>query len=128
MYDYDGLPGSGKCWYGKERRNCRSDQMYMAKCNSDVRQKFSFLKVSNGEALIRVGNGKNLCFERDDREIFLRTCDSGNERQRWFSPVGSFDGPRFELSQRRLSSYCMTQDHHPKPGEISSLVPLALCY
>ena len=109
MWNYDGLPGSGKCWYGKERRSCRNDQLYIARCSNEKKQKFRFLEVSGKEVLIQIGNDKNLCLQRYNREIFLKTCDSGNEHQRWFAPAGSFDGPRFELSQRRASSLCVTQ-------------------
>ena len=112
---------NGKCWYGRKSKTCRNDQVYIAKCNQYKGQRFMFVKVSGNEVLIKVGDGRNLCFERYSREIFLRTCDSSKERQRWFAPKGSFDGPRFEVSQHSLSNQCMTQDHHPKAGEVVEL-------
>ena len=111
MYNYDGLPGDGKCWYGLDRRSCQSDQLYIAKCSSSRRQRFDIIKLSSGEVQIRLGHGENKCFERDGRKIKLRGCSSSNSKQRWSIPNGSIDGKRFELSQQSVSSQCVTQDH-----------------
>lgn len=111
MYDYDGLPGDGKCWYGLDRRSCKSDQLYMAKCSGSSRQKFDIIEQSNGEVQIRLGNGKNKCLERDGRKIELHGCSSSNSKQLFYIPNGSLGGRRFELSQRSYSSQCVTQDH-----------------
>ena len=121
MYDYDGLPGDGKCWYGRLRTKCRSDQVYMAKCDTkEKRQQFRFVHLDNEQVQIKLGDG-NLCFERQSSQIFLEKCDSDNKYQTWFAPNGSFDGRRFEVSQKSRSGSCMTQDHHPKPGEVVEL-------
>lgn len=110
MHHYDGLPGDGGCWYGRERKDCRDDQLYISKCSGDSRQKFDILKLSGGEFQIRLGD-ENLCFERKKREIYLRGCNSGKATQRWYAPNGSIDGKRFEISQKDYSSQCLTQDH-----------------
>ena len=114
MHHYDGLPGNGKCWYGQKTKFCRNDQLYMAKCSNDKRQKFQLINLSNGEVQFKIGNGENLCFERVGRQIFLRGCSSSNKQQRFYAPNGSFDGFRFEVSQRSYPSQCMTQDHVSK--------------
>jgi hypothetical protein len=111
MYEYSGLPGNGKCWYGRQRKSCRNDQVYIAKCSNSERQKFRFVKLSNNEVQIKLGDNSNRCFERDGRKIFVRRCNSSKSLQRWYAPNGSFDGRRFEVSQRGYSSQCMTQDH-----------------
>lgn len=122
MYKYKGLPGNGLCWYANTKRlRCRNDQLYIAKCSNHINQKFKFIKLSNNEVQITLANGEDLCFQRSDRQIYLRPCNAKEERQRWFSPKGSFDGPRFELSQRSFSSQCITQNHHPKAGEVVEL-------
>lgn len=120
--DYDGFPGSGTCWYGlDDARPCRSDQMYVARCGSDYRQAIIFEVLDDGEVLIKLGNGENKCWERNRREIFLRTCDQNNSLQRWFAPNGSFSGSRFELSQRGYERQCVSTAHHPKAGEVVEL-------
>jgi len=99
QYRYDGLPGDGKCWYGRKRSSCRDDQIYIAKCSGDPDQKFQFLKHSGGEVQIKVAS-KNLCFESVGNSVYLRSCDSNEKAQRWYAPNGDIDGRRFELSQR----------------------------
>jgi len=77
--------------------------------------------LPNDEVLIQLANGDNECWERSGRRIFVEQCDSGNSRQRWFAPNGSFDGRRFEISQRGFTSQCVTNDHHPKTAEVVEL-------
>lgn len=77
---------------------------------------------SEGEVLIKLGNGSNRCFERYRREIFLNTCDETNAYQKFFALNGSFDGSRFEMSQKGFTSQCVTTAHHPKAGKYQLLI------
>ena len=117
MFDYDGYPGPGKCWYGLDAMECNPEESYIAKCGNEIRQRFLFVKVNDEEVLIKLGNGDNTCWERNGRAIFLRDCDSSNSLQRWFAPNGSFDGERFEISQKGYERQCVSTAHHPKAGE-----------
>ena len=86
---------------------------------------FTFVNVTDSEstveeALIMTGDGER-CFQRKEREISLQKCDSNNQLQRWFALNGSLDGKKFELSQLGYTSQCITNDHHPKSGEIVEL-------
>ena len=128
MYDYDGLPGDGKCWYARERTHCQPDQIYISKCSEDARQNFRFVKIAANLVQFKVADERNLCFESGPnprqggaKQIFLRTCNVNNPNQQWFAPNGSFDGYRWEASQYVNPSLCMTNDHHPKPGEVIEL-------
>jgi hypothetical protein len=117
MHRYEGPRGDGYCWYGKERRRCRSEQVYIDRCSDSSRQRFRFLMYSNGEVQIKVAD-ENKCFERvGDDEIYLRPCDSNQSLQRWYAPNGDFNGRRVELSQRsRVSPH-----HERKHGTFISL-------
>ncbi|CAB9509454.1 expressed unknown protein [Seminavis robusta] len=118
VFDYKGLPGDGRCWYGRQRRACRPDQVYVTKCKDEYRQYFRFVKLGSNLVQIKLGDGRNLCFQRVSTQIFLRTCDEKNKYQQWYAPNGSFDGSKFELSQHSNPRQCMTQAHHPKAGEV----------
>ena len=118
FYFFYSTAGTGSCWYGLEKNDCNPEEVYIAKCNNDPRQRFTFLNVGNEEVLIKLGNGENRCFQRQRRAIVLDQCDENNSLQRFFAPNGSFDGIRFELSQRGFSSQCVSTAHHPKPGEV----------
>lgn len=120
-YDYDGYPGTGKCWYGTESRDCSVDQIHISKCEDDKRQRFVFVELSDEEILIKLGNDANSCLERDGRSIFIRTCDASNYLQRWYAPNGSFNGDKFEISQKKKSAQCVSTIHHPKAGEVVDL-------
>jgi hypothetical protein len=99
MYRYDGPQGDGYCWYGKERRRCRDEQLYIDRCRDSSRQQFRFVQYSNGEVQIRAAD-ENRCLEMVGDELYMRGCDERNSMQRWFSPNGDFNGRRFELSHR----------------------------
>ena len=116
-FDYDGYP----CWYGRDSTDCNSNEMYMTRCRDEPNQRFTFIEAGNNEVVIRLGNGENRCWERYRRRIFLRPCDTGNPLQRWYAPNGDFNGPRFEMSQRGFDSQCVSNDHHPKEGEVVEL-------
>ena len=116
-FDYDGYPGTGQCWYGTDSRPCSQDQIHLSKCSNDNRQRFLFVELAGDEILIKLGNGQNQCLQRFKREIFIRTCDANNSMQRWYAPNGSFDGRRFEISQKDFSTQCVTNAHHPKAGK-----------
>jgi len=125
MYDYDGYPGTGLCWIGDEQVDCIKEEVYMAKCIEEPRQWFTFVDVAvvsknldpgKREVLIRTADGR--CFERDQRKVYLERCDASNALQRWFALNGDLDGEKFELSQVDFTHQCVTNDHHPKSGEV----------
>ncbi|CAB9509452.1 expressed unknown protein [Seminavis robusta] len=132
MYDYQGYPGTGLCWVGDDAVNCDQDQVYVGKCIQDERMWFTFVNVSDApveiskqpsfidERLIMTGDNER-CLTRYDREIWLESCDPDNFRQRWIALNGNFDGEEFEISQRGFTHQCVTNDHHPKSGEVVEL-------
>lgn len=77
---------------------------------------FDFVPVSSDEVLIQA-YGEDRCLSRLRRNITMQPCNATNPRQHWFAPGGGFNEPKFELSQNLLPKYCVSQDHHPKPGE-----------
>jgi hypothetical protein len=115
-YRYNGNRDDGYCWYGKERRRCRDEQIYIDKCRDSSRQQFRFLQYPNGEVQIRAAD-ENRCLEMVGDEIYLRGCDENESNQRWFAPNGDFNGRRFELSQR-------SKVRVHKKGQIRFVVPL----
>ena len=122
MFDYDGYPGTGRCWYGTEIRPCNPDQVYVAKCGTDPRQRFDLeLLPPNDENeelfMIRIPS-KGSCLELDDRAVFIRPCNPLNYLQHWKTINGNLSGRRFEMVPVSRTSHCITQAHHPKPGEV----------
>jgi len=126
---YEGVDKKERCWYGLDLEKCQEDQLYIATCSSsDIRQGFVFLPTTisgNAEILIQVaappsdGMYVNQCLQRDGTQIYLQTCDETIAEQRFFAPNGSFaDGDKFELSQIGRESQCVSNDHHPKAGEV----------
>ena len=91
------------------------NKIYISECGANS-QRFDFVPVDNDEILIRL-HGKNLCFERVNKDIYMHPCDAGNTRQQWYAKNGDFGGNRFEISQYGFSDYCITQRHHPKDDE-----------
>jgi len=121
-----------KCWYGDKLEKCQEDQLYMATCSgADIRQGFVFLPTTISgemEVLIQVAATPddwfyaNQCLEREEREIWLKTCDETNPLQRFIAMNGSFaDGDKFELSQKKFTQQCVANDHHPKATEVLEL-------
>jgi hypothetical protein len=130
-----------KCWYGNVTQECRSDQVYVARCSgadlTPQQQAFRFVPISGSmvdtEVLIQVANiNDQRCFERLKRQIYLTPCNASNPLQRWFASNGtSFfsSDNKFEISQLGFTRQCMSSDHHPKPGEISlPRAPLEECF
>ena len=113
MRDYNGKPGTGKCWYGLDVLPCNPDHVYTATCNDDDRQEWVFEYVNDSEALIKVP-GEDRCMMRSGVNIVLRPCNSGNHLQRFFAIRGGFEEYRFEISQKTATRYCLNQAHHPK--------------
>ena len=89
---------------------CNSTEMYVDKCSDRddpvAEQLWDFVPVSSDEVLIQAYD-EDRCFERLKRNITLETCNATNARQRWFAVRGGFNEPRFELSQRPISKYCV---------------------
>ena len=125
MWDYDGFPGTGKCWYGLETLPCNPEEVYIAKCNTDPRQRFNLLVLPPGASneetfLIQVPN-RGSCLEMKGNSIFLRPCDLQSPLQQWKAINGSLTGRRFEVVPSTRPTHCVTQAHHPKPGEVVEL-------
>lgn len=123
MHDYDGLPGTGKCWYEQETRPCNPEELYMAKCNRDSRQKLDLVMISppddNNEIFMIKAPGRAQCLElQDDRSILLRECDAQSHLQHWKTTNGSLGSIRFEIVPFSLPNHCVTQNHQPKAGEV----------
>ena len=118
--DYEGSPVTGKCWYGDFSLPCNASETYVSRCSDpsdpDPKQLFDFVPVSHDEVLIQAHN-EDRCFHRVQRNVTLETCDATSHRQRWIAARGGFNEQRFELSQKRVSKWCLNQDHHPKYGE-----------
>jgi hypothetical protein len=56
----------------------------------------------------------NFCMSLESNKIYMRTCNSSDKRQRF---IGSFDSSKFEIYPVSNLTGCLTQQHHPKPGE-----------
>lgn len=104
-------------WCMECRGSCdEGDKTYISKCGRSKSERYDFVFVKGDYALIQV-NGKNLCFERKSKSIYLRKCDKNKNDQLWFAKKGDFGGDRFEISPRGLTDFCVTQRHHPKEDE-----------
>ena len=124
MYNFDGYPGTGLCWAGEKDEKCDQDQVYVGKCIDDEQMWFTFANATDSgnnvtEKLIMTGDGR--CFQRKEREITLEKCNPNNAQQRWFALNGDFNGEKFEISQLGYTDQCVTNDHHPKSGEVVEL-------
>lgn len=119
------------CWYQNViDEPCKPNQVYVVECIEDPNQWFTFVELGNSsgvdEILIQTGNGGSHCFERWRHQIYLEPCNQTNPLQRFFARKGSFDGPKFELSQLGFESNCVTNAHHPKAGEVFRFYPCGL--
>ena len=108
MYDYRGQPGTGRCWYGDKSGPCTRDELFIARCNDDKRQRFSIIFIDDNEVMFKVSRD-NRCFQRNGQKIQLRECDPSNDLQRWYAQRGRFFQRRFEISNVALPDYCATQ-------------------
>jgi hypothetical protein len=91
------------------------DKIYVYEC-SEISQTFDFVYVNSVEVLIKL-YGTELCLERNNKDIFIKTCNEDNSKHKWFAKVGAFRQNRFEISQKKFTRFCITQRHHPKEGE-----------
>lgn len=115
------------CWFGEDEIDCRSDQVYISLCGargfSPQQQAFLFVPISgsNDESLIQVADVRDQrCWERSKREIYLSACNASNPLQRWWANNGTdffASDNKFEISQVNFTKQCVSNDHHPKPGE-----------
>ena len=92
---------------------CNNEELYVAACDPedpiDERQLFDFIPVSGDEVLIQAYEDDSRCMERSGRNITLEECNSTITQQRFFAVRGGFNSDRFELSQKRVSEYCVNQ-------------------
>lgn len=115
--NYLGLKSFGLCWYGRRPGLCWPDAVYIARCHiEDTRQMWTFVELRDGEFQIKAPT-THTCLERvSNNDVRLRICNSSNEKQRF---RGSTNSRKFSLSQ---GGRCLGQKHHPKNGEVSSIV------
>jgi hypothetical protein len=121
-HDYEGSSQTGGlCWYGEDALPCDPDWIYLSECSPEhepaANQLFDFIPVSSDEVLIQE-YGQDRCMERSRRNITLESCNATNDNQRWYAVRGGFNERRFEISQKRISDYCVNNQHHPKPAEV----------
>lgn len=96
---------------------CHLDEkIYIEECDSMGVQWFDFVYINSVEVLIQL-HGTNKCLQRENKDIFVKSCDENVELQQWMAKRGDFDEYRFEISQNSLSNFCITQRHHPKWDE-----------
>lgn len=128
--DFEGYPGNGKCWKGNVTIPCKSEHFYLAECGrvDYEQQAWRFLPIGDeqGQVLIQSADPRDeRCWERSRLNIILMECDINNGFQRWFANNGtSFFDPnnnKFEISLNSKDSHCVSNDHHPKPGELVEL-------
>lgn len=111
---------SGTCWAGLDRQSCKYNAVYVTRCGNR-NQNFQYQYVGN-EVMIKV-SGQDKCLTRSGIHIDLRSCNSGNNMQKFYAPRGDLNGYRFELSQKSAPRYCLNQDHHPKNAEYVQMFP-----
>jgi hypothetical protein len=121
--DYNGFPGTGKCWHGLVTEPCHKDMVYVSRCEDDERQLMSILPMPGGTQYQIALFEKNLCLERVEYSLFLQECNYMNPLQRFWLPRGALFQKRFEISPITLANHCITQAHHPKSGEVVELQP-----
>jgi len=119
--NYKGFPGTGKCWHGVKTQECDQEMIYISRCDSDKRQMMSIYPIAGGTQYQIGTYGDNMCLERVDFSLVLRECELMNPMQRFWMPRGAPYQKHFELSPITLASYCVTQSHHPKFGEVVEL-------
>ena len=104
-------------WCMRCRSNgCQQNEKLFIYTCSDNSQSLEFVPVEGNYVLIKLKN-QNLCFQRNNKDIYMKGCNDSNPNQLWFPKVGSFDGDSFEISPKDASNLCITQRHHPKAGE-----------
>lgn len=96
------------CWHGLTRIVCVSTETYVTRCRNNDRQQWQFEYVNNDEALIRAA-GTNRCLERSGWDINLVQCDASNSRQHFYAVRGGFNQDRFEIGQKSMRDFCMSQ-------------------
>ena len=107
--NYNGFPGTGKCWHGLHTEPCHDDMLYVARCDTDKRQQFSVLPMPGGTQYQISVYEENQCLERFEYSLVLRECNYMNPLQRFWLPRGALYQKRFELSPITLANHCITQ-------------------
>jgi len=122
----------GYLWQEEERErrwcmDCSEDECDDGE-NLKVREcggsntKFQLINEADNAAQIYIPkDDKCLEASADEKNLKVEDCDDSESAQRfWAGPDGSFNGDRFELIPKSISSLdeCMTQRHHPKDGEV----------
>ena len=135
MHSYEGYPGYGRCFYGAtndESGPCQKDAVYIAKCNNDRRQQWTFVELRNRQFQIKAVSS-NKCMQKmsdDSRSIRMRNCNANESRQRFRHPANDefsfIDDTTAKSNQAFILSHgasreCVGQLHHPKQGEIIEL-------
>lgn len=94
-------------------------QLWLHGCRNGYGHVFSARTVGNYHQILV--HDTNLCLERTQkRYVTVQECDANNDAQ-WWHKIRADGGP-FELrpanGSRDSEPFCVTQQHHPKPGEV----------
>lgn len=113
-----------RSWGGRCREG---SDVVIVDCRYDNPTQFQFVRLTNAEDIHIKTRDDNLCLTTYNDDIVLRRCRAtsggvADDQQRWIPSSSAASGSpewgtHFELSPVRRSSWCMTQRHHPKPGE-----------
>ena len=102
-----------KCEPGSKRRKKNKYMAQFTLLESDGMYEGDQIKV----------HGTNLCMERKERSIYLQQCNSSVEKQRFlgFKSGGQamelHPAPGVFMKNGNEIERCLTQHHHPRPGE-----------
>ena len=119
---------STTCWHGLLKVTCSPLETYVRECGDrkyTQEQLWKFIPTTNtrnNEVLIQA-DGTDWCLQRQNWDIHLQACDPNNPSQHFYAVRGGFDQYRFEVGQRSMSGYCMSQEHHPKHNEYVQFFP-----
>jgi hypothetical protein len=102
-----------------------NDSIIISHCSNEKSTWFLYKNLKDEVTQIQIAT-TNLCFEWvHNKDIFVKTCDGSNERQKFKALNGTFEGMKFELSTASEEG-CLSQQHHPKDEELIYRMPCAL--
>jgi hypothetical protein len=103
------------------------DTVHISYCSHDRSTWFVYKNLKNNVAQIQVADKSNLCLQLvGNNDIFVKVCDGANTRQKFKALNGTFGSSgKFELGTTAVAG-CISQEHHPKDGEILFRMDCAL--
>lgn len=120
--------------------SCRENgQVDISKCDGGNTE-FEFLQSAGGQDTIGAAatpggtrikvKDEDLCMSLEapgSPEVILVTCSASNVLQQWHVGQGTVPPVenKFEISPVIDADSCLTQDHHPKEGEMLEVMPCA---